>query len=450
MAKENPTKKKEKAVKPQAGETPTKAISAHSEVFSKPKDLDWLLASCRKEEVNVEALRPRLQTEAVEHGRGYGIARNYAFRKFKGEVRAVLYVTMPRPKGGGSFEPIDRLMKPGESMRLTYKVKVEGSPRPIFFLAKGYFLRKSFFLKESPDNPDKPWVGSREDAVQTLSKELVVRGEEIVELRIDNITSFPNGPGHLTRDMLDRYLSQASLHILPGGGGWNQKSTQGNFFDSIRDPLEQYISRDKVKCIETVQLDDFSNLGVVTLVIKERLLSGLDHEVARPSVVKNPNDFLAELNVKLGFLLRFRMQADIAEALGRTFPKKAGKEDEVYLPLLLDRVEPAREHFRLSFRLFPRDLIEESRRGGAAQGLKFMPPYALHPGAENHNTYGKLLILISKRFREDEKPEEEKLKSEKLQASVEKRIAERKHAFVDPKVKAAFQQRVAAKKREED
>ena len=79
-----------------------------------------------------------------------------------------------------------------------------------------------------------------------------------------------------------------------------------------------------------------------------------------------------------------------------------------------------------------------------------MPPYALHQGAENHNTYSKLLIAMSQRFREDEKPEDEKLKSEKLVASVQKRMADQKHKFVDEKMKSAFQDRVAAKKRKDE
>ena len=79
-----------------------------------------------------------------------------------------------------------------------------------------------------------------------------------------------------------------------------------------------------------------------------------------------------------------------------------------------------------------------------------MPPYALHPGPENHNTYSKLLIALSQCFREDEKPEEEKVKSAKLRASVEKRIAERRHEFVDEKVRAAFSERIAARKRKEE
>ena len=135
----------------------------------------------------------------------------------------------------------------------------------------------------------------------------------------------------------------------------------------------------------------------------------------------------------------------------RTFPRKAGSENDVFLPLFLERVSEAKEQYRITFRLFPRDLIEErAARKSMERGLKFMPPYALHQGSENQNTFSKLLLLLNQRFREDEKPEEDKLKREKLRASVEKRIADRRSDFTDDKVKSAFQGRVSAKKRKEE
>ena len=53
--------------------------------------------------------------------------------------------------------------------------------------------------------------------------------DDIIEIRVDSVTSFPNDPGSLRCDVLDRYLSQAILYILPGGGPWNQKITPGDF-----------------------------------------------------------------------------------------------------------------------------------------------------------------------------------------------------------------------------
>ena len=188
----------------------------------------------------------------------------------------------------------------------------------------------------------------------------------------------------------------------------------------------------------------------MSIFINERLLGEVDHEIARPSVIKKPNDHLREINSKVGFLLHFKISDDIKEAVMRMFPQKAGKEEDVYLPLLLERVAEAKERFRVVFRVFPRDLVEERSRKSMERGLKFMPPYALHQGAENHNTYSKLLIAISQRFREDEKPEDEKIKSEKLVASVQKRISDQHHKFVDDDIKSAFKDRVAAKKRKEE
>jgi hypothetical protein len=167
-------------------------------------------------------------------------------------------------------------------------------------------------------------------------------------------------------------------------------------------------------------------------------------------VIKKPNDNLGEINNKLGFLLYFRMDEGIAESLARMFSQKAGKEVDVFLPLILDTVADSREQYRVTFRVFPRDLIEARGKNTMERGLKFQPPYALHQGSENQTTFSKLLILLNQRFREDEKPEDEKLKSEKLKASVDKRISERKGHFTDEKLAASSKDRVSAKKRKEE
>ena len=255
----------------------------------------------------------------------------------------------------------------------------------------------------------------------------------------------------MRRDILDRYLSAATLYIIPGGGPWNQKSSQGNYFDGVQNELEKLLEKETVKVLESVTIDEFSNLGELALVVKERLLADVEHEIARPAVIKKPNDYLREINSAIGFLLSFKMDHEVKEKMMRGVPNKVGGDDEIFLPLFLERVNDAKESFRCTFRLFPRDLIVETGRNKrSGMGLKFMPPYALHPGAENHNAYSKLLITLSQQHREDEKPEEDKLKSEKLQASVKARISEQKGKFTDEKVKSAFQDRAEAKKRKEE
>lgn len=439
---------KKTAVDNGAAVPPERKPFTRPELFTKPKDLQTIFNPIREAEVNAEIVRPRMQTESVEHGRGQGLLRHYSFRKFQEVPKAVVFMNQPRSKGGGAFEPTDRLMTPGEQMRLVFTTTVEGSDRPVYFLAKGFFLRKSFFIPQDPKNPTKPWTGSREEAEKTVDKEAIVRGEDVIEIRIDAVNSFPGGPGRTGRDVVDRYLSQPKLLIIPGGGAWNKKSTQGNFFDGIRDSLDAYTSRDDLKVIDPVVIDELLNSGEVSILIKEQLIAGIDHEVARPSVIKKPNDNLSEINIKLGFLLYFRMDDGIADSMGRSFSQKAGKEVDVWLPLILDKVADSREQYRVTFRVFPRDLVT-ARGKTADRGLKFQPPYALHQGSDNQVTFSKLLILLNQRFNEDEKPEEDKLKSEKLKASVDKRIADRKGTFTDEKVAAAFKDRAEAKKRKE-
>jgi hypothetical protein len=115
-------------------------------LFSKPKDLQTVFNPIRESEVNAEIVRPRMQTESVEHGRGQGLLCHYSFRKLQEVPKAVVYMNQTRSKGGVAFEPTDRLMDPGEQMRLVFTTTVEGSDRPVYFLAKGFFLRKSFFI----------------------------------------------------------------------------------------------------------------------------------------------------------------------------------------------------------------------------------------------------------------------------------------------------------------
>ncbi|MDA0338139.1 MAG: hypothetical protein O2782_23455, partial [bacterium] len=269
------------------------------ELLSKAKEMQVVFNPIREAEVNAEIVRPRMQTESVEHGRGQGLLRHYTFRKFNEVPKAVVFMNQPRSKGGGAFEPTDRLLAPGDQMRLVFTTTVEGADRPVYFLAKGVFLRKSFFIPQDPKNPDKPWTGTREEADKTVDKEAVVRGEDVIEIRIDAVNSFPGGPGRTGRDVTDRYLSQPKLYIFPGGGGWNQKSTQGNFFDGIRDSLDAYTSREDLKIMDPVVIDEFLNTGEISILIKEQLIAGIDHEVARPSVIKKPNDNLGEINIKL-------------------------------------------------------------------------------------------------------------------------------------------------------
>jgi hypothetical protein len=420
------------------------------EVYSKPGLMQPLFAGFREGEVACDIVRPRMLTESVEHGRGRGIIRNFTFRKFKDQPKAVFFMSWPTGVAGGSFEPTDRLLKPGEPITLSYAVEVDGADKPIYFVGKAYFLRKSYYVADNPANPGKPWTGPRAEAKEKLTKDVFVRGEDIIEIRVDNVTSMPNGPGGLPRDILERYLSKAKLYVIPGGGGWSQRSTQGNFFKNIREPVDKYLEKDGVKLIEKVTLDEFSNMGNVTMMVQGMLLSGLEHDKIREVMIKKPNDYLREINATAGFLLHFQMTDEIKDIVIRTVPDKAGKENDVFLPLMLESVADSVEQYRVTFRVFPRDLVENRSRNSVDRGLHFKPPNTLHPGSENQLIFSKLVIALRQLFREDEKPDEEKLKSEKLQASVQARISEQSEKFTDKKLKSAFQKRVEAKKREDD
>ncbi len=424
-------------------------VFAHAEAITQTQALVSVFGGFKGGDVTAEIHRPRMMMESVEHGRGRGFVRGFVVRRFAEEPHPVLLVTAPRGLSGGSFEPADRMLRPGEQFQVSFTMLAPGADRPVLFAGRGVFLRKSFFVAENPERPDRPWVGSREDA-EKLPKHLQVAGEDIIEVRIDAVTAFPRGPGSVRRDVLARYASAARLYVVPNGAVWNHKSAQGNFFASIRDPLDRYLTREGVKVITPVVLDDFGNLGDVTVLIETNLLEGIEHDSITAGVIRNPNEHVRAVNNSLGFLLFFKVTDEIKESIVRSFPAKAGKEEDVYLPLLLHRAVELRGRWRCQFRLFPRDLVEERQRRTADRGLHFNPPFALHPGAENHVTYSKLLVALNQRFHEDTKPEDEKLKDERLLASVQQRVSEQRHKFVDEKVKAAFRDRVAAAKRREE
>ena len=91
MADEIQKVKKKKKVKNSEAEGSSKAVVKEApeklfsrpELFTKPKDLQNLFQIFRQGEIMAEILRPRLQTESLEHGRGTAIVRNFSFRKFQ-------------------------------------------------------------------------------------------------------------------------------------------------------------------------------------------------------------------------------------------------------------------------------------------------------------------------------------------------------------------------------
>ncbi|MDP6039981.1 MAG: hypothetical protein QGG64_15625 [Candidatus Latescibacteria bacterium] len=106
---------------------------------------------------------------------------------------------------------------------------------------------------------------------------------------------------------------------------------------------------------------------------------------------------------------------------------------------------------RLLFQLFPRDLTQETNptRRKKFPGVKFVPPFTLHPNAEDQNTYRKLMVAMGQRMKDDSRPEEEKNKLAGVQDSIRQRREETKGKYVDENLKKAFAKRREAKKRQE-
>ena len=96
-------------------------------------------------------------------------------------------------------------------------------------------------------------------------------------------------------------------------------------------------------------------MGDVTILTKERLLADIEHDVARPGVIKNPNDNLREINNNIGFLLHFKMDEEIKETIMSKVPNKAGPGGRCLPTARVGaRQRLQHEQYRVTFRLFPR------------------------------------------------------------------------------------------------
>lgn len=147
-------------VRVRAGKGQKKAPKPFSrpEIFSKPKELQLLFQAFRDGEVGADILRPRLQTESMEHGRGTGILRNFAFRKFKEKSFLSRRRKKALPSSSGSssstFPGFGKYTSADGGLRLpSVAISTLGSNDLADFL---FFLRKSktairFLCKSYPN-----------------------------------------------------------------------------------------------------------------------------------------------------------------------------------------------------------------------------------------------------------------------------------------------------------
>ena len=445
-------KKKAKAApKPSAPRALSGPNFNQVQVISKPEILDTLLKGVKEETLQAQVSRQKLKAASLVSGRGEGQILTYSMYKFKSGSRPVVVIGWPRSTTGGNFMPADTPMETGEAIEFSYSMPLaEAGGNVLYFTAKATYLQTVLFIPNAK-NPSKPWVGSRELTEKKLGPGGVKQGTESLQVRVDQITVYPNGPESFTADQMGSYIFSPELHVLGGGGVWTKRGGSG-YFEGIPDALDKYIEKlEEKKVISGVQLIEFG-VDEVSLFVNEKLLTGIEHDFLIPSVLKNPNDNLQKINTALGFLLKIEIADEIKELMMRTFPQKIGKEIEIWLPLTLIQLSdaaPPKE--RALFRLFPRDLTQETHptRRKKFPGMKFVPPFTLHPNPEDHNTYRKLMVAVGQRMKDDARPDEEKNKLASVQESVRQRRDETRGKRVNENVKKAFAARREARKRED-
>ena len=422
------------------------------QVFSKPEILGALLKGLKEQQVQSQVARLKLKAASLVSGRGTANVMTFQVMNFKAGPRPVLVVGRPKAVPGGNFIPAENPLELGEKIEVSYELPLaQAGGNNIYFTAACTFLQEGMFVSNAQTG--KPFIGSKEAAEKKLGEGGARAGEEIIQLRVDKITCFPNAPESFTSDQIDPYVFKPTLYLITGGGMWAKKVA--DYFEGIQDDIHKHLEemekKEQLKTIDNVQLIDFG-VDNISLFTPGSLLAGIEHDKLMPSMFKKPNDNLMPLNSCIGFLLKFEIADEIKELMMRTVAQKAGKEVEVWLPLSLDNIqeaEPPKE--RVAFQIFPRDLVQETdpRKRSKSLGLKFMPPFTLHPNAEDHNTYRKLMVAIGQRLKDDSRPDEEKNKIASVQAAVAQRQQETKGKRVDENMRKAFQKRVEAKKRKE-
>ncbi|MFT5366844.1 MAG: hypothetical protein ACI8V2_001794 [Candidatus Latescibacterota bacterium] len=421
------------------------------QVVSKPEILNSLLKGVREESVTAQVSRIKLKAASLVSGRGDAQIHTYSMYKFKSGPKPVLVMTFPKSTKGGNFVPADNPLDPGEAIEFSYSMALpEADGSTLFFTAKATYVQTALFIPNL-DDPSKPWVGSRDATEKKYGEAGVNKGEEVLQLRVDQLTVFPNPPESFTADQIAPYVFSPELHILGGGGVWAKRGGNG-YFEGIPDVLEKYIEKiEEKKVISPVTLIEFG-VDEISMFVTINPLTDIDHDFLAPSVLRKPNDNLQKINTALGFLLKFEVADEIKELLMRTCAAKIGKEVEIWLPLTLGQMTDAEPgKLRLLFQIFPRDLMQENNpaRRKKFPGIKFVPPFTLHPNPEDHNTYRKMMVALGQRMKDDSRPDEEKNKLASVQDSIKNRREETKGKYVDENLKKAFSKRREAKKREE-
>jgi len=441
-------KKKEAAPKATASAKPN---FSRIQVVSKPQVLNMLLKGVREESVTANVSRIKLKAASLVSGRGDAQIHTYSMYKFKSGPKPVLVMTFPRSTKGGNFVPADNPLEPGEAIEFSYSMAIpEADGNTLYFTAKATYVQTALFIP-NPEDPSKPWVGSRDATEKKYGESGVNRGEEVLQVRVDQITVFPNPPESFSADQISPYVFSPELHVLGGGGVWAKRGGNG-YFEGIPDTLDKYIEKiEEKKVISPVTLIEFG-VDEISMFVNVSPLTDIDHDFLAPSVLRKPNDNLQKINAALGFLLKFEVADEVKELLMRTIGTKIGKESEVWLPLTLGQMTDAEPgKLRLLFQLFPRDLTQETNpsRRKKFPGIKFVPPFTLHPNPEDHNTYRKMMVAIGQRMKDDARPDEEKNKLASVQDSIKNRREETKGKYVDENLKKAFAKRREAKKRED-
>ena len=295
------------------------------QVFGKPEILGALLKGLKEQQVQSAVARLKLKAASMVSGRGTASIFTFQVMNLKAGPRPVLVVGRPKAVPGGNFIPADNPMELGEKIEVTYEMPLaQAGGNNIYFNAACTFLQEAIYIA---NDKGKPWIGSRDATEKKMGEAGLKQGEEVLQLRVDKITCFPNAPESFTSDQFDPYVFKPTLYAITSGGMWAKKVA--DYFEGIQDDIHKHLEemekKEQLKTIDNVQLIEFG-VDNISMFTPGSLLAGIEHDKLMPSMFKKPNDNLMVLNSCIGFVLKLEIADEIKELLMRTFAQKAGKE----------------------------------------------------------------------------------------------------------------------------
>jgi hypothetical protein len=102
--------------------------------------------------------------------------------------------------------PADNPLEAGGAIEISYSMDLpESDGNTLYFTARGFYLQTALYIPNAKE-PSKPWIGSRDATEKKMGEAGLRQAEEVLQVRIDQVTVFPNEPENFTGDQFAPYI----------------------------------------------------------------------------------------------------------------------------------------------------------------------------------------------------------------------------------------------------